>query len=158
MSSNCHRYNTFCYPLTCDACHWTVDIHVKEHTHGGEGTDTGGLDVIFMLFQLLGAERLPAGSVWSHWDAVHLSEEGTPHWDRSSMMSSSLSLSLSISLCHYLPPSIPPSTRRSLSSLFLLLSLFVSFMCCCYMFASEIIILCRSAEVHNLNGFCHFVM
>lgn len=66
---------TYCYRLTSGACTWTADSHVHQHTHGE------GLNAIFMLFQLLRAQSLPAGCVWSHRDAVHLSEEEQSHWD-----------------------------------------------------------------------------
>lgn len=102
-----------CEQLTsmCTSTH----MEVKAHTEG--------LDVLFMLFQLLRAERLPAGSVWSHRDAIHLSEEGRSHWDRAAPVLTALRhplTLLSLSHCHYLPLSISRSLLfPSLSPLFL---------------------------------------
>lgn len=80
-------------------------LHVNSW-HAEVKARTEGLDVIFILFQLLGAESLLAGSVWSHWDALHLSEEGRSHWDRAAVLSTwrhplnllSLSFSLAVTV------------------------------------------------------------
>lgn len=81
----------------------------KAHTEVNAHTE--GLDVIFILFQLLGAESLPAGSVWSHWDALHLSEEGRSHWDHTTVLSAwrHLLALFSPSFSPAMTVSIPPS-------------------------------------------------
>lgn len=71
---NIYRFLLMCEQLTLQLTH--THMQVREHIEG--------LDVIFMLFQLLGAESIPAGSVRSHRGAVHLSEEGRSHWDSAS--------------------------------------------------------------------------
>lgn len=98
-----------------------------------------GSDVIFICVEPLRAESLPAGSVWSRWDALHLSEGGGvggvwggggiplgPCSGSTHMMSSSHSTlpPLAVTVSHPSPPALMIPTHSALIPSSFLCSLF----------------------------------
>lgn len=134
-----------------------TSTHVEMKAH------TKGLDVIFMFFQLLCAESLPAGCVWSRCDAIHQTEEGRSHRDPAASVLSAWCHPLAHSplpLCLFLPRChshySSPFTRPHPSSA----SLFShsSFISCAVVPSS---LRGRSSillQIQCLNVFCCFVM
>lgn len=126
---NAKRHLTRWLHLMSEACVWTVDSHVQKHTRRWLHTQKAWM--LFPYSQLLGAESLPAGSVWSHWDALHLSEEGRSQWDRTTVLSAWRHL-----LCS--PPSFSPAMTASIPYSYphsFSLHPFWAFMCCCHVLA-----------------------
>lgn len=141
--------------ISCTAAIWYA-THACEQvtrmctsTHVEMKAHTKGLDVIFMFLQLLCAESLPAGCVWSRCDAIHQTEEGRSHWDPAAsvllsawchpLARSPLPLSVSFSLT--VTPTIPLHLPGCITPLPLsLLSFFIYFMCSCPLFSSGTII------------------
>lgn len=133
---NAKRHLTRWLHLMSEACVWTVDSHVQKHTRRWLHTQKAWM--LFPYSQLLGAESLPAGSVWSHWDALHLSEEGRSQWDRTTVLSAWRHL-----LCS--PPSFSPAMTASIPYSYphsFSLHPFWAFMCCCHVLAWCTIISC----------------